>query len=568
MGMMVDRMKHFTFALLLLALFLPSASFAQDQGDRLDKRFEAPPEPKATHQEMRIQLGETKPPEEAKAIQFTLSKIILDGNTALSDEELSSTFEEFIGKTVSLLDIYTIRDRITAMYGDAGYGLSKAVIPEQRIDESGLVVIKIIEGFIDEVVIEGQTEVQKEFFRYLADEVKKEKPLRTATLERYLLLANERFRVKASTTIMASKTTPNASTLVVNVEDADTLSGSSSIDNRGTDAVGPVQISNIVHFDGLVDRPSRLSLAYYTAAETDELKYFQAKYTEVVSNEGTSLSLTFGHSDSEPGSQLLRTLDYKSHTETYKAQVSHPFVRTRKENLSLALGYESKDSTSRMVDTLYTRDKIRSLRLSANYDYADSYQGITQLLVECSQGIAGLGATHNASSFKSREKAKFDYTKITSTLTRIQELRYFFQALNDFSLQMAVDAQFSDTALPSSEEFGVGGERFGRAYDPSTIVGDRGVAASAELRYTPPIEHEDLDLLQVYSFYDAGTTYDYHVASDLDSRTNSVSSLGAGLRASIMEHVDMSLEYAHPLERIDTNNGSYDRYFGNLTVRF
>ena len=131
--------KQWQFFFLGVAIVSPLLCMAQEDASRIEKRFERPPEPKASPQSLVFPIKEALPPEKAQEIRLTLTKLVIKGNTAFSADQLAPLYANLIGKSVTLLDIYNIRDAITAKYGNAGFGLSKAVIPEQRIQTDGLV---------------------------------------------------------------------------------------------------------------------------------------------------------------------------------------------------------------------------------------------------------------------------------------------------------------------------------------------------------------------------------------------------------------------------------------------
>src|SRR3989338_824732 len=170
----------------------PLVALAEEDASRIEKRFEKPPEPKSTLQPLVFPIDEKLPPAQAQALRFTLKELTIKGNTAFSAEELAPLYAELVGKEITLLDIYKLRDAITAKYGNAGFGLSKAIIPEQRIQAEGLVRIDVIEGFIDDVIVEGASADQQEFLSYAIEQIKAERPFKALTLERYLLLSNDR----------------------------------------------------------------------------------------------------------------------------------------------------------------------------------------------------------------------------------------------------------------------------------------------------------------------------------------------------------------------------------------
>ena len=561
--------KNKLMFLLGVGFVVPFVALAQEDASRIEKRFEKPPEPKSTLQPLVFPIDEKLPPEQAGQLRFTLKELAIKGSTAFSADELTPLYAELLGKEVSLLDIYKVRDTITAKYGNTGFGLSKAIIPEQRIQTEGLVRIDVIEGFIDEVVIEGTTEDQREFLAYASEKIKAERPLNARTLERYLLLANDRFAVKVTSTLKPSPNTPAASTLILKVEPAPKLEGGIGLDNRGTDSVGPNQISANLAINGLGGRASQTAISYATTEQSSELQYVALTHTEVVSTEGTTLALGYVNSTSKSGLPALRLLDNKSDSETWSLKLAHPFIRTRQENLTTYAKYEQKDTEDKSLGALTQQDKIRSIRLGLNYDKADAYEGINQALVEYSFGLNSLGATGNDNPLKTRADGRTDYQKLTVNLSRKQELAFFSPLLSKFSVNAALMGQYSGTGLLSSEECGIGGQQFGRAYDSSEIVGDSCLAASLELRFTPNTEGTPFKYAQFYTFYDGGTTTNHAPLSATDDKTKSLSSAGLGVRFGIGTYLTGSVEVAQPLTRVVANEGNkHARIFASISARF
>ncbi|MDP1984035.1 MAG: ShlB/FhaC/HecB family hemolysin secretion/activation protein [Sulfuritalea sp.] len=564
---MPPHLRH-SFAVVAL-VSAPVIALAQEDASRIEKRFERPPEPKSTLQPLLIPLPGHVPPEQADQIRFTLKELVLVGNTTFDTGELLPLYANLLGKDITLLDIYRLRDAITAKYGNAGYGLSRALIPEQRIQAEGIVRIEILEGFVDEVIIEGASEDQQAFLAHASKKIRAERPLNARTLERYLLLANDRYAIKVTATMKKSEKTPAASTLILEVEPAPRLEGGASIDNRGTDAVGPLQISGNVSVNGLFGHAAQTSLAYVTSEQPKELQYWSASHTEIVSDEGTALTLSYNISTSRPGTPVLRLLEQKSDSDTWTLKLTHSFIRTRQENLSAHLKYEQKNTTSQSLGTITSEDKTRSVRAGISYDRADAHDGVNQALIEFSAGLRGLGATDQNSTLRSRGDGRVDYRKLTINLSRNQELGYFSDSLSRFALNVALMGQYAGTGLLSSEECGIGGQQFGRAYDSSEILGDRCLAASLELRFTPSVAGTPFRYAQFYGFYDGGSTRNENPLSATDPLTKSLSSAGIGLRFGLPGNITGSIEATQPLTRSVANEGNKSaRIFGNLGVRF
>ncbi len=554
---------------LSVGIVLPASVLAQENAERLEKRFEKLPEPKSVQQPLIFPIQEQLPPEQAEKIRFTLKQLSITGNTAFTSAELEGIANESLGKEISLLEIYRLRDAITNKYGNAGFGLSKAIVPPQRIQAEGIVQMQIIEGFIDEVIIEGATAQQQDYLAHAAEKLKAEKPLNAKTLERYLLLANDRFAIKVTSTMKQSEKTPSASTLILKVEAAPLIDGGASLDNRGTQAVGRTQFNGNVSLNGPFGRASNTTLGYATVEQASELQYWSLNHTEIISNEGTSLTFGYTNSHSKPGTALLTSLDQQSQSEGWSIKAEHPFIRTRQENLTAHIKYDQQDIESEALQAITSLDQIRSIRLGMAYDNADRFDGVNQALVEYSFGISGWGSGDNNAALKSRVDGKYNYQKLVLNLSRSQELSYFTPALSQFSINAALMGQHSATGLLSSEECGIGGSRFGRAYDFSEIVGDSCLAGSLELRYAFNTQGTPFQYTQLYTFYDGGKTFNENPLNATDQKTKSLSSAGLGVRFGVWKNLSGSLEVTKPLTRAVANEGNKDtRIFANISARF
>ena len=129
--------------------------------------------------------------------------------------------------------------------------------------------------------------------------------------------------------------------------------------------------------------------------------------------------------------------------------------------------------------------------------------------------------------------------------------------------------QYSKDGLLSTEECGIGGSQFGRAYDFSEILGDSCMAGSLELRYAINTQGSSLQYTQLYTFYDGGKTSNHNPLNASDNRTKSLTSTGLGVRFGIWKFLSGSLEAAKPLTRDVANEGNKDtRVFASISARF
>ena len=179
-------------------------------------------------------------------------------------------------------------------------------------------------------------------------------------------------------------------------------------------------------------------------------------------------------------------------------------------------------------------------------------------------GLPVLDASRSGDKLLSRPRGTGKFLKATFDAARQQHID------GPWSAYLAANGQESSAVLLSSEEIGLGGARFGRAYDPSEVTGSRGVAGSLELRYDDTVRAEgEVVGYQLYGFMDYGAVWTNPPAGGSDRDT--LASTGAGVRLGWRGQFFGETELAFPLTRgVATNGGRKDgpRVFFRLTAMF
>jgi hemolysin activation/secretion protein len=521
----------------VLALLLPATAFAQvppsEQAGRERQRFVEPQAPRAQVVGGQISLPSTVAPAGAEGIHLSISRVVITGATVYSDADLAPLYAEMVGHQVTLAAVYDLARRITAKYGAAGYVLSRAVVPPHSLGQHGAVIrIQVVEGYVDRVVwpVEKLTRYRDFFSDYTA-RIVADRPANIRTLERYLLLANDLPGLKFSTSHKPSATNPNASTLIVEVKEK-TFDAVARIDNRGTIARGPVQYLGQLSVNNLAGAHESLTTTLAGSAQFEELVFLSSTYKQVLSSEGLTAFATASYGVGKPGTALLNLLDYRTRSSAFEAGLMYPIIRSREANLSVTgLGFVTNDD-SFQFGQLFTRDRLRGFRLKADGDWADSFLGINQVNVTFSQGIHGLGSTDNVDPTvplppgqpgPSTNAGRVDFTKLEVTASRTQPLPA------NFSLFVAGYAQYGFTPLLVSEQCGFGGRFFGRAFDPSQMLGDHCWEVLGELRYEVATPWKQVTRLQTYTYVDHGQVYFINPAVGTP-KTQHGTSAGVGVR--------------------------------------
>jgi hemolysin activation/secretion protein len=126
-----------------------------------------------------------------------------------------------------------------------------------------------------------------------------------------------------------------------------------------------------------------------------------------------------------------------------------------------------------------------------------------------------------------------------------------YQKISDvWSAKIAVNGQFSSTALLDSQRFFLGSAAFGPGY----YSGDNGIAGLFELRFDQSLTNPYVKGYQLYGFVEAGQVWDFRDTSS----GLSLASIGAGIRFYLPGQLQAGLAVATPL--YDTLNNETRDY--------
>src|SRR6266481_4900704 len=136
-------------------------------------------------------------PRAADELTFVLRDITITGTTVYSAETLRPFYEGLIGREVKLADIIAVADAIEAKYREAGYILTRAFVPPQRV-ANGVFTLSVVEGYVKALDVEGGNAAAQDQVKAYLQPVLAAHPLDIHTMERALLLANDMPGITAS----------------------------------------------------------------------------------------------------------------------------------------------------------------------------------------------------------------------------------------------------------------------------------------------------------------------------------------------------------------------------------
>ncbi len=498
-------------------------------------------------------------PEGSERTTIHVRSVSILGTRVFSKAELHDLYAAYLDHDITANKVWTLAEQVTEKYRKAGYFLSRAYVPQQDM-KNGNILLRVVEGFIGEVRCDDAL-AKNHLIKQGTDKLLSFRPLKADQIENVLLLLNDLPGVSLQAIMeeMPSGTgAEGAVRLVLKNRPEPRVTGSVGVDNLGSRFLGPYEgqaQTQVVVFPN-----QRTTLNVFSSLPWNEVKYGSLKHEATLVPGGT-LTVYGSRTAAAPG-YTLKPEEIKSRSTAVGTAFEYSFIRQRDENVRGRVALEGRDTSSDTLGSPLTRDRVRTASIGMSYQNADRFSGQNFASATVTQGLPVLGSNRPGQLNLSRADARPDFTKMGLKASRVQALP------NTWEVSTAVAAQVASGTLYSSEQFGHGGQAFGRAYDDSEIMGDHGVAFSAEVRYGGAPAWGGF-LLIPYGFYDRGTVWN---TASTAQKSESGSSAGVGFRVASDYGVSGSFGLAFPLTRRITTpvygNGENPRYFFQIEHQF
>ena len=481
--------------------------------------------------------GEGAPASDQGGDRFFLKKVRIVGAETLSSAALQACARSYVGRSVVLSELPKLSDCMTNLYTDAGYSLSRVIVPPQDVT-GGVLTLQAIEGYVAAFEVEGDPAEQFPVAAYV-QVLMQERPLRQKSLERQLMLLNDVPGLALEDTAFEEITElSGAFKLVLKVKTWRAWMHS-EMDNRGSDAVGPVQSYQSVFLNSPFGRGASVGVSYSSIPDaSDELNFGRVTVDVPLNVDGLVLSGFVSGSETRPSDE--RELD-DTRYRSLKGGVSLTWAALRQRDLSvwLGTGLWASHKTYEDVTGRFVRDELRGVQVNGRFDFIDRFEGDNSLYVSLRQGLDVAGASREGDGNLSNDDGDGVFTKFYLDYARYQKLDENWSLKVDAALQLASDD------LLSSEEFYIGGSRFGRGFESGVLSGDSGAGFGAELAYHREFDLAFINGATLFGFVDgAGILED----GDHDAEGAFVVSAGGGVRLFLDYNFTAEFEMAFALE--------------------
>lgn len=474
----------------------------------------------------------------AEGMKFQLEEIVFEGNRVISEETLRTLVSPYLGKTIEVNTLMEIADKVTAYYKEQGYFLSRAYYPPQTIKKS--VVMKIREGELGEIIVRGNQRYSREMIRNTLKIIRGEGAVRTADVERALMLLMDYPGLTVKATLKPGEK-PGTTDLVLDVKEDYFLKFSLDLNNFGSDYTGKTRLGASFDLQNLTRRADNLHFRGTVGVGSEDagVYYGRLEYTVPIGYTGNRLGVFYSSMKYTIGDGLSN-LDAGGASESAGFWYSHPFVRSRNFNWWASAGFEAKNVRQDIFDETVNKDHVRVANLGTTFQSVDSVLegGSTTIDLRAYQGFAQIldGQMPDYPDFI-RLKTDITYTSFIGSITRLQRLPFGLLGIASGT------GQYATGRLPSSEELHIGGAGTVRGYSQGEYSGDRGYYGTFELRV--PIVNTDQLTLQLAAFSDFGRALiNEPLPGEEDLKDRTIMGGGFGVRVAVAPYLKFQLDWA------------------------
>lgn len=517
----------------------------------------------------------------AQEERFDILRFQVEGNTLLAPAHVDALVAPFLGNKRKYGDIQKALEALEGAYRASGYGTVQVYVPEQELTQ-GVVRLQVTEGVIGKVTVVGNKHFGTANIRTTLPSLLEGKAPNMRALSEDIQLANENPAKQVEVTLGVGDEEGKVDAKV-KVTDDDPEKIIFSLDNTGSSATGKLRAGIAYQNANIGDGDQVMTLAYTDAPDKPtgvKVEIYSFAYRMPFYSIGDSLDIIYGKSSVSTPSAQATGFALNGKGDVFGARWNHYFARRGEYTSKLVGGYDNKymntrctaaglattpasldqgdptfnsacvPYTVRLLSLTYSGQRVGAGRM---LDYSlGFYQNLplgTRYSFVTASGATGqdnYSVMNNdgdsTAGFKRATPDGFSFAKASFS--------YLTAFAGDWALRGAFSGQYSQSALPASEQFGIAGSTAVRGFNERAVAMDRGYFVNLEL-YSPELAKEIgiEGSLKAIAFYDFGSGFNF-----LGSRNPNIgvgpfekagiASIGAGLRYSLGKQVSVRADLA------------------------
>lgn len=470
-----------------------------------------------------------KPAEQDIAVSFKLNKLETDPSRVLTDQELDAITTEYIGKEVSVSDLYKIVERINELYTQKGYLTCRAFLQPQTIQE-GRVKITLIEGKTGDTMVNGNRTTKE---KYITNRLhlREGEVANINTLNKDLLIFNATNDVQLRLVMQPGKA-PGTTDYVIEAYEPKKQNWTVFTDNAGSYSTGEWRGGLFYNERSLTKVRDSLSVGFIGSEGT---KAGSLQYSRPVGRSGSKLNFSYSLNSVKQTKNNSKS-EVNGHASSFDVVYIQPLVINAKARSEMSLEYNrQKSSSDFLAHTANVRFNIADDTIDdVSLAFAMTNYGKSHVFYQKHSAVFGHSKS-SPSAFPSSSQSYGCYK-----FTGLYEKAYKHGQL----ISSRLDAQWSGKDnIVSARQFYIGGMNSVRGYKENYMGGDSGLFWNME--YTVPLTKDRKT--NGFVFFDLGRVCGESAESNGDDRD--LSSIGFGVKSTALKDTYTNLLFGIPLRR-------------------
>lgn len=496
------------------------------------------------------------------APKFEIQRFEVTGDTVLGAEMLQKLVAPFAGKDKDFGDVQCALEALEGAYRTRGYGVIQVALPEQDITR-GVVRFNIIQPKVGKVVVEGNEHFSAANVRRALPAIKEGEIPNSNDIARNLQIAAEH-PVKQTNVLLRSGASEGLVDVNVRITDDRPWRLVATLDDSGTADTGYLRLGVGLQHTNLFDRDHTLSLQYITSpSKMDQVAIYGFGYRIPYYRLNSSLDIVAGYSDVDSGTvQGLFNVSGSGTIFGVRWNYYLPKWDDVEHKVYLGLDYRAFKNNVTLAGVGFVPD-VTIHPVSVGYGgvkrmTASEWSFNGSLATNLPGGNDGRGGDIR----RTRGNATENYVILRGGTSFAHAFR------NEWQGRVALSGQYTENALISGEQFGVGGADSVRGYLPREASNDRGYATQVEL-YTPSFAGSvglgDKWRSRLVGFYDFGAV-SRNKALAGEQAGKYLASTGVGLRLSFGKSVNLRMDLAQILKAHGTRQVDDQRLNASIAI--
>ena len=459
--------------------------------------------------------------------RFLVKRIETSQSRILTKKEIHSVTQKYEGHYLNVTGLLKIIQEINLLYEKKVGGLSRAVLPPQKIKQ-GLVKIILVENKIGKVIFNGIDRTSLSYLKW-ALPLHKDRAMNLKKLEQTLTRFNKTHQSIKITSSLTPGKQFSETDMIIRVKEFPPFKFSSFLDNHGAQSTGTLRYGLTFQSGSLMGIDDQLVLGFTKASGS--LNGF-GSYDVPLAPWGTRIKALYSKSQQNLVEGPFSDLEIEGKSSFFSGEITHPLFITRNWQIKTTLTV-NHHSNENAVGLFASKNTERQYISELNVQKYDSKGG----------WVLDIGfhrIVKNNSIMNSITKRRW-YKKWLAGVTRYQLLN------REFTMVAKITGQHtSDSSLPISQQFQLGGSN-NLSYESSEFSGHKGQSAEVELQYDVSWENSLKTLLPNADFKLYSSLQWGRISSSGSGDNLSAETIALGLHSRLTSWSHLKITMATPL---------------------